>query len=336
MPDLEYYVDLLGDERRLGPFLRAIRRTVRRGDVFIDIGCGVGTYALEAKKAGATVHAVDMNRIAVALAREAGIDAKHGRAEKLRLPKADVVLFEDFGAFGHTPGLPEVMKVAGRLGRKFLPTRVELWLAPIEGAMMSVAPGLPFDEVGVAWLRKRWMNEPRRRRIDPKRLMAGGVRVGEIALDRPLVMEHAGRARCVRSGTVSALAGWMRVILPAGVVDNRPSRRYTSWYQAIFPFERPLRVKRGEVVEMRIGVTYGWGPLIWRWKAGNEEGCSLNARPGDLETLRRGSPDWVPAKADRVARIVKAMDGKRTAREIARAAGCSVNEVLDALGRILG
>src|SRR5205823_458687 len=50
---IEHYRQLIDDPVRLGAFQRAIAGVVRPGDVVADIGCGLGTYAIFAARAGA-------------------------------------------------------------------------------------------------------------------------------------------------------------------------------------------------------------------------------------------------------------------------------------------
>ncbi len=331
MPDAEHYARLLADRTRIDAFCRAIASVVKAGDRVLEIGCGVGTYALAAAKAGASrVWAVDRDATAIALAREmgvAGVELIEARAEDVELPeRADVVIFEDFGRFGWMPGLrPLFEHVRARLaapGARYLPPVVELHAAPTDTAVPALDPaGLPFSEAAVALLRKRACNEPASRTLEPAALIGPPALVGRLSIGEPLPRRAAyeGRVRCARDGSAAGLLGWMRML--DGAIDNGPGRG-GIWSQQLLPFEEPLPCRAGEDVEMSIEVASGPGPrdLIVRWTlrgpAGERVGCSLNAQPGSLELLRRGSPERVPKPGRRAAALralLTAMDGRSVA-----------------------
>jgi protein arginine N-methyltransferase 1 len=142
---LQHYRQLIDDPVRLGAFQRAIAAVVRPGDVVADIGCGLGTYALFAARAGARrVFAVDDARI-VGVAREVVrdnggepvIETLAGYSTDLTPPEpCDVVLFEDYLTTLMSPHKVRVVRdLATRWlkpGGKLLPPRARLWLAPVE------------------------------------------------------------------------------------------------------------------------------------------------------------------------------------------------------------
>jgi len=122
--DLAYYAGLLEDRERIRAFLDAIAATVRPGDVVLEIGGGLGTYALAAKQRGAReVVAVDTNPLVLAHARElgverAGVKLVESPVERLQLAEpADVVIFEDYGSFGTTARLRSIFEAAARLSK---------------------------------------------------------------------------------------------------------------------------------------------------------------------------------------------------------------------------
>src|SRR5439155_11661952 len=115
------------------------------GDVVADVGCGLGTYAIFAARAGARrVFAVDDSPV-VEAAREVvhdnGLDGVvevlAGYSTQLTPPEpGDVVVFEDYLISLMSPHKARVvadliarwLKPGGRL----LPPRARLWLAPVE------------------------------------------------------------------------------------------------------------------------------------------------------------------------------------------------------------
>ncbi|MBW2241422.1 MAG: class I SAM-dependent methyltransferase, partial [Deltaproteobacteria bacterium] len=91
------------DDARLGAFEKAITRAVRADDVVLDLGCGIGTYAFYAARAGARrVHGVELESIVEVgrtLAKRNGleVDLTHGDVRDLVLPEpVTLLVFEDF------------------------------------------------------------------------------------------------------------------------------------------------------------------------------------------------------------------------------------------------
>ena len=101
---LQHYRQLIDDPVRLGAFQRAIASVVKPGDVVADIGCGLGTYAIFAARAGARrVFAVDDSpivEVAREVVRDSGADGVvelfSGYSTAVEPPeRCDVVIFED-------------------------------------------------------------------------------------------------------------------------------------------------------------------------------------------------------------------------------------------------
>lgn len=115
------HVAMLDDVTRTQGLLRAIRETVRPGDVVVDIGSGTGILAVAAAKAGACrVYAIEQGKIANAA--EAMVAANNvgdivrvirGHSSRVELPeRADVLVSEILGADPLDESLLEVFRDA--------------------------------------------------------------------------------------------------------------------------------------------------------------------------------------------------------------------------------
>src|ERR1044072_10054090 len=73
MYSLHFYGQMLADASRMDAYAAALRQTVNRDSVVMDLGCGPGVLALLACKLGARrVYAVEPDNV-IGLAREAAV-----------------------------------------------------------------------------------------------------------------------------------------------------------------------------------------------------------------------------------------------------------------------
>ena len=102
---LRHYVGMLADRRRIEGFRQGLVEAVRPGDKVLDVGTGLGTYALFAAQAGAGhVWAVDRDSVIHAATMVSKTNGLHdritfvrGEMSELELPEpVDLVVFEDF------------------------------------------------------------------------------------------------------------------------------------------------------------------------------------------------------------------------------------------------
>ncbi len=134
------HIDMLNDRGRTEAFIKAIRQTVKPGDVVVDLGTGTGVLAIAAVKAGARkVYAIEAGAVrqqAAAMIKENGfgdqITVIPGWSTQVTLPEqADVVIGELLGNDPFGEDITDVYRDAVRRflkpGGKVLPARVELW-----------------------------------------------------------------------------------------------------------------------------------------------------------------------------------------------------------------
>jgi hypothetical protein len=137
---------MLNDRTRTHGFLRAIRATVKPGDVVIDLGTGTGVLAIGAARAGAKhVYAIEMTGmadIAQAMFAANGLSERitllRGRSNDLELPgglKADVLVTETVGDGPFGEGILEsVADARQRLlapGARVIPVGITVGVVPL-------------------------------------------------------------------------------------------------------------------------------------------------------------------------------------------------------------
>ena len=138
------HVAMLNDRQRTGHFLRAVRETVKPGDVVVDLGTGTGVLAIAAAQAGARrVYAIEATGIADAA--EAMV-AENGVADRVSIVRgwstqvtldepADVLVSE---TLGHDPWEEGFLHLVSDARRRLLrpdarviPSHVRLFAQPV-------------------------------------------------------------------------------------------------------------------------------------------------------------------------------------------------------------
>lgn len=342
---LQHYRQLIDDPVRLGAFQRAISTLVRPGDVVADIGCGLGTYAIFAARAGARrVFAVDdtpIVEVAREVVRDSGADGVveliAGYSTALEPPeRCDVVIFEDYLTTLISPGKARVvadietrwLKPGGRL----VPPRARLWLAPIE----DPEGHLRIDRFH--WSKDRVFGidlSATRRRVfataHSRKLGAGALLTApEMVHDYDLL--HLKRVEvsatrtltASRDGVIHGVLLWFELELGGGWLATGPLAPPSAWQQTLFPLASPIAVSQGAPIELQLQAAPLGEILVWRWSvaAGGRrvDANSLEGTPMRAEALALSRPDHVPSadvelEIDRT--ILAAVDGRRTIAALA-------------------
>ncbi|MBI2339074.1 MAG: 50S ribosomal protein L11 methyltransferase [Deltaproteobacteria bacterium] len=261
---------MLADRFRTPLLIKAIQKTVRPGDVVLDLGCGAGVLSLAAVEAGVKkVYACDIDesiRVAKNEAQKRGIrniEFRQALSFDLKLPeRVDVIVAETVGSLGLDENIvPSVYDARRRFlkeGGKIIPGRVRIFLAPV-GTSNSPQPPLKLrgGEGGV-------MSAPfTTTKIKPSELLANPAiywkidfqTIHALGFDREL----AFRAR--RDGALRGFAGWFEAEWAPGIVTNTaPGRPLTHWKQTFLPISKPIRVGKGDPIVFRLRIYPKGGP----------------------------------------------------------------------------
>jgi len=342
---LQHYRQLIDDPVRLGAFQRAIASVVKPGDVVADIGCGLGTYAIFAARAGARrVFAVDDSpivEVAREVVRDSGADGVvelfAGYSTAVEPPeRCDVVIFEDYLTTLVSPGKARVvadletrwLKPGGRL----LPPRARLWLAPVE----DPEGHLRIDRFH--WSKDRVFGidfSSTRRRVFASAhscKLGAGALLGAPELAHDYDLLHLKRVEvsatrtlpATRDGVVHGLLLWFELELAGAWLGTGPLAPPSAWQQTLFPLATPLPVTAGAPIDIALQAAPLGEVLVWRWSVASGgrrvDANSLEGTPLRAEALALSRGDHVPAAAveleiDRT--ILDAVDGRRTIGELA-------------------
>lgn len=279
---IDYHRELLADGKRTSAFRAAIARTVRPGDVVVDLGCGSGILSFFACQAGAArVYAIDSTpaaHVASYLSRHLGfadrITVINKEARETELPeRADVLLTETLGVLGFDEGIAGLVRDArARLlapGARIVPCRLAVGLVPVEldyDYDLHVAfwsePRYGFD---LAPLRVFASNAIAFAHIHANAYLAEPSEVLSMDLTRAESSEGRGRVvfEAKREGRLHGFGGYFRAMLGGGIELSNRVARATSWSQAFFPLEVPVAVRPGDRIEVELQMDDG---KSWRWR----------------------------------------------------------------------
>lgn len=259
---------MIDDPLRTKPLIRAIKKVVRKGDIVLDIGTGLGILAIAAARAGAgRVFAIDCDGKALSVARRRveaegisdSIEFSYGLSFDYDIPqRADIIICETVGSFAFDENILATIKDAKkrllRRGGRVIPKRLDLWGAPL--CRMPVIKK-PADIAIVG----------RRAIIGPP------VKIRSVDFQRgvPDSIHDMIKFRCGKSATIKAIALWPRVVwCKDEITDASPLLTRTHWRQGILPIEH-RRVRTGEIVRMEFIIEpHPDDPLtmterLWRW-----------------------------------------------------------------------
>ena len=283
---LRFHRFLLSDTRdRLTLLQRAIARTVKPGDIVLDLGTGTGILAFIACLAGARkVYAIEREpvvELARLVSRENGFDDRivflDRSSEEIDLPEpVDLIVTDTFGTWGlQKGGIQSVIDLRRRWlkpGGGLIPRSIELFLAPVE------APAV-YDDCIALWDRRAFQVD-----LSPIRQLAVNntypVRLREDAfLGDPVSIAVAdlssieggafkGQTRHIvrRSGTLDGFCAWFSAELGEGLVlNNHPTSTTTNYAQEFFPAARRVAVETGDCVDLAISAS-AIDAIDWRWQ----------------------------------------------------------------------
>jgi protein arginine N-methyltransferase 1 len=311
------YDGMFADDARTTAYLAAIARGVRPGTVVVEIGTGVGYFAVAACRAGARhVYAIELNpaiELGELVAAENDcadcITFIRDDSRRVTLPEPGDVLLSDLRGvlppYGeHFATIADARRRFLRPGGAMIPRGDTLWaapcLAPADWTRDHVTHGeAPFG-ISRRAVTERIRCDWTRCRLAPHDLFAAGVEWA--ALDYATVESPSveGRAEftIVRDGLADGVAVWFDADLGFDVtMSNAPSAPRTLYGQAFFPFTRALAVRVGDRLAVDLHAHLVNGVYVWGWDTtlapATASGApvsfrqsDLAARVGSLERLR--------------------------------------------------
>lgn len=343
------YDAMLADGVRSRSYLEAIAAGVTHGDVVVEIGTGVGYFAVAACRAGARhVYAIETNA-AMAIAPDVlaangctdRVTLIHGDSRRVALPELGDVLLEDMRGIlpFHGERMPSLVDARTRLMRPdatLISVRDTIRAAPAVAdatfADAHITPGdAPFGidrRTVAARVRQNWY----RARLAAGNMLAEPATIATLDYRTLQQADAEGDAHWMigRDGVLDGIAIWFDAELAGGVCfSNAPSAPPAIYAQAFLPLERSIPVTAGDSIAMQFRAKLIDGEYLFAWNTERTgvdgvrhvfRQSNLGALSMRLEDLHRRSADFVPSANDaqaRLERLLTLVDGRRSLDVIA-------------------
>ena len=353
MYSLSSYGKMIADHIRTGAYAGAMRRAIKPDSVVLDIGTGIGIFAMLACQLGARrVYAIEPDD-AIQVARE--IAAANGFADRIEfiqdlstritLPeRADVIVSDLRGVLPlfrhHIPSITDARKRFLAPNGVLIPQQDMLWAA------VSEAPDL-YERYAGLWTENGYgLDLGAARRIVGNTWKKGGVDSDQLltrpqqwaALDYNSIESPDVTAEMtltvLRDGTAHGLSLWFDAMLAEGMsFSNAPGQPELIYGSAFFPLTAPVTMAPGDTISVKLSADLVGDDYIWRWetqvfdqKKPNEikadfKQSTFFSVPLTLEQLRKRESSYVPEldKEGQIDRLILSlMTGERSLGEIAR------------------
>jgi protein arginine N-methyltransferase 1 len=344
------YDAMLADPVRTPAYLAAIARTVRPGDVIVEIGTGLGYFAVAACRAGAKrVYAIERTPsvvLAEKVVAENGFSDRvtciKGDAATVSLPEPGTVLLADLR--GMLPlagdGIPTIVAARQRLlapGARLIPVRDRILAAPcgapgnwrrVEGML-----GEAFAGISRRAVMRVARNSPRQLDVAPDDLRADPLVL--TTLDYHTIASPNMDAKAAwtlrRGAVIEGFVLWFEADLCDGVrFTTEPAAGRTVYSHAFLPLERPIAADAGDRLDVHFRATLADGDYVYAWDTGwtraggaqvLQSQSSLTAALSTASDLGWRSSAHRPLQGTGglLAELLRLVDGQATQGEIAAA-----------------
>lgn len=345
------YGKMIADAPRMEAYVSALRQVVRPDSIVLDLGCGLGLFALLACRFKARrIYAVEPDDV-IQLARETAaangcsdrIELLQNFSTQITLPEpVDVIVSDLRGVLPwfqqHLPSICDARRRLLAPGGILIPRRDMLWASVAEAPDYYAKIVDPWE--GNCWrfdlsaARRVVTNTWSKGHILPNQMLVEPRCWAE--LDYYKVEESDVKANIdwtvMRPGTAHVLSVWFDSELIEGIcLSNRPGEPELIYGNASFPLSRPVEVDLGDRIAVSLAANLVGEDYIWRWhtriftvetnhiKADFKQSTFFGALLS-AEQLRKRAANFVPSLSEDGqvhALILQLMDGHTALEEIA-------------------
>jgi len=370
MYSISDYASMIQDRVRTEAYLAALERVITPGCVVVEIGTGVGFFAVMAARMGAgRIYAIEPDD-SIHVAREvAALNGCEDRIEFIQalstavdLPaQADVLLSDLRGVLpmltAHVPSIVDARTRLLKPGGAQIPSEDRLFMALVEteeGYQNHMRNSDPAPNgVDFAPLHRRIANTWRKYRVKAEHLLSPAAEWARLDYRTVTDPNVSGEVELTasRDGTAHGVSAWFATELLPGIgFTNAPGEPEAIYGHAFFPFPHPISLRAGDSVRVELAARRLSEDYVWRWKgrvlSGAAEGTTFQqstflANAVGPELLQKSSSRFKPrANQDAAidAWLLSRMDATRAVEEIATEASArfptTFPSVHDALTRV--
>ena len=276
---------MLLDKIRCDAYREAIQRTVKPGDVVVDLGAGTGLLSFFALQAGARhVYAIEMTGIANAAAELIEANGFRDRITlicksswKAHLPeRCDVLVTETLSTFcfdteNTIEFVADARKRFLKPGGRIVPESADTFLLPISSEAFGIGRLPPrFYDLDYRPLIKRLCAEYRHLRASGKPFAALSEPALCYHVDFRKDMQNPGKTfapfRVIADGRLDGFLGWFEARLCEGVtLSNSPYLPLTSWWQLYLPVAEQPHYRAGQTMLLYLDPSITDGEAEWKY-----------------------------------------------------------------------
>jgi SAM-dependent methyltransferase len=350
--DVYDYTRMTEDATRVSAYLAALSSVVTADSVVLDLGTGVGLFAIAAAKLGARhVYGVDINSAVLLgpeLAKAAGVADRvtflHGSAWELSLPqKADVLFYDLRGA---SPLFTDNFRLVARVKEEWLapggvhfPRKDRIVAALVRAPKVRAkidAACAAAERMGApsAPLRASLVHTPlddAQAPLGEEDVLSEPFEVAALAYGEapPRGISRTAKSKIVRADVADAVGVWFATELVDGVAYTSGPGQSQAYPRMILPLATPLQVGAGDEVTVALSALTDGGDWAWSVSLERADGSSFQGprqssflgRTASMQSLLAGSSASKPtlnAAGQDALRALAAFDGKATLDELAR------------------
>lgn len=344
------YDVMFADPVRREAYLEAIARTVRAGDIVVEIGTGVGYFAVAACRAGARrVYAIERERsvaLAERLAAENHLGERiiciRGDSTRIALPERGAVLVHDLrGAIPlMADAIPTIVDArhrhltpAARLIAERDTIRAAPCSSPRRWASVELELGLAPGGISRGTLAARARSQLRSDRLAGESLCAEPAIVAVLDYAEITSPDIDSELTWVidREASIEGIALWFDAELAGGVTfSTAPGATDTVYGHAFLPLERAIIASAGDTLAFRLRARLLDGEYVmaWdtEWTPARSRGAPVRFRHSSLGSLvataadlEMRHPSFRPSasRLTLVRELATLADGTRTITDIA-------------------
>ncbi len=353
MYSLSDHAAMVADDTRIGAYLRALEQNVTPGCIVVDIGTGVGIFALFAARLGAgLVYAIepgDSIHVAEKIARNSGLHKRIRFIKDVSTAvspecRAEIVVSDLRGVLplfeNHLHAIIDGRQRLLAPGGTLIPMQDQIYVAPVEAESHYAAITEPWEsgplQLDLGAGRNQAANAWHRHGPGDVTPLAPGELWTTLNYRRVEDLNAQGECqwRIRRAGVLHGFSVWFESQLTDHVrLSNAPSSPGLVYGAAFFPLTHALAVSEGDRVKMKLDANHVAGDYVWRWEtevqreAEKKSTARFNqstfyAVPLSLENLNKGATRNRPGlkpKGRAALYVLEAMEKGHSMEQIVKA-----------------